>query len=538
MRPNTPPHALPQKPEPFRAYGPARPGQAIRATLATAAAGTLLLTGCSSTDDAQSPAASSGQRPVDGGTLRYAVSGSPATASNDPHGGLGNESDLLRFALTYDVLTIPGKDGEPKPRLAASWKPNKALNRWTFTLRDDAKFTDGRPVRAADVLYSLRRIADKAAENYGRLADFDMKASKAEGDHTLVLATRAPMAQAAKALESVSFVVPEGTTDKDFSKAVPGSGPFKVRSSGAQTAVLVRNDRWWGPRPHLDRMEIQAVADPQARANAVTSGQADVAGSVSPAAVKSAGSSGTEVVRRKGVTEYPFIMRMDTEPFDDPGVREAFRLATDRKALVDTVFLGYGAIANDLPTPYDPSYPDGLPQRRRDITKAKELLKQAGHTDGLTVTLHTTTAYPGMDTAATLYSRQLSEIGVKAEVKVETADTYWTAVYAKKAFYTGYYGGISFPDLVRVGLLSTSPTNETAWKNKEFDAGFTKAMGTLDAGRRNNLLAGIQRDLWKDGGYVVWGTGDGLDLAARGVRGLPDGPGFQRMFIDQVWLAK
>lgn len=524
MRPNT----LPRKP------------YFLRATLATATAtaGILLLSGCSSSDDAQDPVASAGQQPVDGGTLRYAVSGSPATASNDPHGGLGNESDLLRFALTYDVLTIPGKDGSPQPRLATSWKPNKALDRWTFTLRDDAKFTDGRPVRADDVLYSLRRIADKSAQNYGRLADFDMKASRVDGDHAVVLATRAPMAQAAKALESVSFVVPEGTTDKDFTQVVSGSGPFTVRSSGAQTAVLVRNNRWWGPRPPLDRLKIQAVADPQARSNAVLSGQADVAGSVSPAAVKSAGSSGPQVVRREGVTEYPFIMRTDTKPFDDPRVREAFRLATDRQALVDTVFLGYGDIANDLPTPYDPSYPDGLPQRRRDLAKARELLKQAGHADGLNVTLHTTTAYPGMDTAATLYSRQLSEIGVRAEVTVEPADTYWTAVYAKKAFYTGYYGGISFPDLVRVALLSASPTNETAWKNKKFDAGFTQAMGTLDADERNALLAGIQRDLWKDGGYVVWGTGDGLDLAARGVRGLPDGPGFQRMFIDQVWMAK
>lgn len=510
-----------------------RPG---RAFLTVAAVGALLLTGCSSSDNTRDAAAPTG-KPVDGGTLRYAVTGSPATASNDPHGGLGNESDLLRFALAYDVLTVPGKAGEPKPRLAVSWKPNKAMNRWTFTLRDDARFTDGRPVRAVDVLYSLRRIVDKSAENYGRLADFDMKASSADGDHTVVLATRAPMAQAAKALESVSFIVPEGT--KDFSETVPGSGPFKVQSSGAQTAVLVRNDRWWGARPHLDRIEIQAVADPQARANAVTSGQADVAGSVSPAAVKSVGNSGgLKVVRRKGVTEYPFIMRMDTKPFDDPRVREAFRLATDRKALVDTVFLGYGQIANDLPTPYDPSYPDDLPQRGRDVAKAKELLQQAGHAEGLTITLHTTTAYPGMDTAATLYARQLSEIGVKAKVKVEPADTYWTAVYAKKTFYTGYYGGISFPDLARVGLLSTSPTNEIAWKNKKFDAGFTQAMGTLDADRRNTLLAGIQRDLWKDGGYVVWGTGDGLELAARGVAGLPDGPGFQRMFIDQVWMAK
>ncbi|AQS66750.1 ABC transporter substrate-binding protein [Streptomyces pactum] len=516
-----------------------RPSRSRGSALAAlTAAGALLLGACSGTPaaDADAPAAGTGT-PVDGGTLRYAVAGSPATASDDPHGGLGNESDVMRFALTYDVLTVPGEDGRTRPRLATSWKPNDAMNRWTLTLRDDARFTDGAPVRAADVLYSLRRIAGKAAENYGRLADFDLRKSTAPDEHTVVLATRAPMADAPRALESVTFVVPEGT--EDFSRPVPGSGPYRVERTSAQTTVLTRNDTWWGERPHLDRIEVQAVADPQARASAVASGQADVAGSVSPAAVKSTGSSAkTQVVRRDGVTEYPFVMRLDTEPFDDPGVREAFRLAADRKALVDTVFLGYGEVANDLPTPYDPSAPDDLPQRTRDVEKARRLLEEAGHADGLSVTLHTTTSYPGMDTAATLYAQQLADIGVDAEVKVEPADTYWTAVYAKKAFYTGYYGGISFPDLVRVGLLADAPTNETAWRSKTFDDGFARAMATANEARREELLSGIQRELWKDGGYVVWGTGDGLDLAAPGVRGLPDGPGFQRMFIDQVWMAE
>lgn len=485
----------------------------------------VLVAGCSAP-----PSPTSGST----STLRYAAAGSPAAASNDPHGGLANESDALRFSLLYDVLTVPGDDGTAKPRLAASWEPDRTLTRWTFRLRPEATFTDGRPVRAADVLYSLRRIERKAAENYGRLASFDTQASTAPDDHTVVLVSRTPNALAPEALESVTFVVPDGS--EDFGKPVPGSGPYQMARGDAQTAVLKRNPKWWGPRPSLDGVEIRAVADPQARAAAVTSGQADVAGSVSPAAAKAAG-PGVRVVRRTPVTEYPFVMRLDRKPFDDPRVRAAFKLAADRQALVDTVFLGYGKVANDLPTPYDASYPKDLAQRPRDVARAKELLAAAGHADGLEVTLRTTTSYPGMDAAATLYARQLADIGVTATVRNEPPDTYFTNVWSKADFYTGYFGGIPFTDVARVALLSTSPTNETAWKRPAWDKAFTEALAVRDDADRNGRLGALQKELWEDGGYVVWGLGEGLDLTSPAVHGLPTGPGFQRFLLDGVRLG-
>ena len=134
-------------------------------------------------------------------TLRYVSIGSAATASNDPHGGLGNESDALRFALTYDVLTGQGPDGRTQPRLAESWQPDPTLTKWRFSLRRNATFTDGKPVRAADVLYSLRRIERKAAENYGRLAGFDLAASRAIDEHTVEIVSRKPFADVPRALE-------------------------------------------------------------------------------------------------------------------------------------------------------------------------------------------------------------------------------------------------------------------------------------------------------------------------------------------------
>ncbi|MGL5819311.1 MAG: ABC transporter substrate-binding protein [Phycicoccus sp.] len=469
-------------------------------------------------------------------TLRYVSIGSPATASDDPHGGLANESDALRFALTYDVLTGAGAEGRTEPRLAQSWTPDETLTRWRFALRRDATFTDGRPVRAADVLYSLRRIERKAAENYGRLAMFDLAASRAVDDHTIDVVSRQPFADAPRALESITFVVPEGADD--FTDPVPGSGPFRPVGDDAQTTVLERNEAWWGSAPPMRRIEVRAVADPQARAQAVLSGQADVAASVAPTAARQAeGRSDLALVRRPDVTMYPFVMRQDRKPFDDPRVREAIKLAADRGALVDAVFLGYGRVGDDVLAPGDPSAPTGLTPRDRDVAEARRLLAAAGHGDGLSLTLHTTTSYPGMDTAATLFARQLAEVGIAAKVQLSPPDTYFTTVWAKQDFYTGYFGGIPFFDVARVSLVSTSPTNETAWKKPGFDAALGAALAEPDEKARNAALGDLQRQVRDEGGYVAWGTGDGLDLTTDAVQGLPTGGGFARLFIDQVRLT-
>ena len=489
--------------------------------------GTASLSACGG---AEAPAAAASD------TLRYVSIGSAATASNDPHGGLGNESDALRFALTYDVLTGQGPDGRTQARLAESWKPDSTLTKWRFALRRNATFTGGKPVRAADVLYSLRRIERKAAENYGRLSGFDLAASRTVDEHTVEIVSRKPFAEVPRALESMTFIVPEGSDD--FTQPVPGSGPFRLVSSDAQTAVLERQDTWWGTKPALRRIEVRAVADPQARAQAVLSGQADVAASIAPAAAKQAeGNDDLSLVKRPAVTMYPFVMRTDRKPFDDPRVREAIKLAADRPALVQSVFLGYGQVADDVLAPADPSAPKGLTPRARDLARAKQLLAEAGHADGLTVTLHTTTSYPGMDTAATLFAGQLKEAGITAQVKLDPPDTYFTTVWAKQDFYTGYFGGIPFFDVARVALLSTSPTNETAWKKPGFDAALNTALAEPDETRRNTALGTLQRQVRDEGGYVVWGTGEGLDLTRASVQGLPTGAGFGRLFIDQVRMA-
>lgn len=506
------------------------------ALLAGCAATGPTTAGPTTTGPATGPA-TTGSQQADTGTVRYAAPGSPSNAVTDPHGLLPGESDVVRMALTYDVLTLPGGDGVTKPRLATAWRPDATLTKWRITIRDDATFSGGRPVKAADVLFSLRRMGEKAAENFGRMAMFDLGASKVIDDTTVELVTKKPYAEVGKALEGATFVVPEGSDD--FSERVPGSGPFRpTGKGGAQAVVFERNDDWWGPEPPAKVIEVRAVPDPQARAQALLSGQVDLAGGVPATLVKQhEGDSATRVVRRPGATLYPLVMRTDTKPFDDRRVREAVRLALDRRQLLDTVFLGYGELGNDLITPKDPSSPANLPQRTRDLTRAKALMAEAGLADGVDLTLHSTTAYPGMDSAATLIAQQLAEIGIRAKVRLEPPDTYFSAVYAQKPFYVSYLGGIPFLDVVRVALTPGSPTNETAWQDAAWSADLDKALAEPDDAERRSLLGDLQTRLRDHGGYAVWALSDRLDLARAGLSGVPEGIGFASAFIDQVSLG-
>lgn len=463
--------------------------------------------------------------PVDGGTLRYgAVAAGGGAAVADPHGSLFNESDWVRLGALYDVLTVPGANGTVQPRLARSWTSEENATRWRFELRQDAVFTDGKPVRAADVLHSLRRIAAKAAQNGGRLGTVDIAKSAADGDHAVVLRTTQPDADLPRTLAGVTFVVPDGV--ESFERPV-GSGPFILSTVDGQTAALVRNDRWWGQRPHVDRLEIRGFADPQALAAAVTSGEVDVAANVSPAAAKTAERTGNLVVsKRPGATTYPMLMRLDKAPFDRPEVRRAVKLAVDRQALVDGVLLGYGTTGGDVPG-------SDVPPPARDVAEARRVLSSVGG-----VVLHTTTAYPGMVSAATLLATQLGEAGLKVEVRQHPPETYWTQVYTVEPLAMGYYADVPFPVWVRQTALSTAAFNETGWKKPEFDAEFAAAMAVVDQAQRDARLKKLRERMAADGGWLVWGFGDGLDVSAPAVHGLPTGTGFARIFLDGVWLRR
>ncbi|MFF2661898.1 ABC transporter substrate-binding protein [Kitasatospora sp. NPDC058032] len=499
------------------------------------------LAACSSTATGSADPAASGsasEQPRSGGTLKVGALGKAASVTRDPHGSQANESDYLILSLIYDTLAVPGEKTNTAPRLAASWTPSADLKTWRFTIAEGAKFHDGTPVTADDVVFSLKRLRATPAGK-SRLPGIQPEGISAADARTVVLVSDYANADLPLLTRLTTFVVKKDTTDDAIASA-PGTGPFKLDWFRDGNARLVRNDDWYGGKVLLDAIEVRIFESPQAMANALLAGQIDVASNVGAVAARTAEArKDVQILRRPNDMAMPIVMRAADGPFADPRVREALRLAVDREAMVKQVLSGYGTIGNDILGTGDPAFAKDIPQRGRDLPKAKQLLTEAGFDTAESYDLLTTEDIPGLAESATLFATQAREAGVRINVVKQDSKVFWDESWLKAPLYTSYWGtNDSVVFFASKTMLSDAGQNEAAFKDPAFDEAYRKAMGTADAAERATVLHELQEIEFARSGYLLWGMADGIDLAGAAVRDLPKLPGYGRVQLEKTWLAR
>ncbi|MFE5737598.1 ABC transporter substrate-binding protein [Streptomyces celluloflavus] len=495
-----------------------------------------LLAACGGGKDAAS--SGSGGTPQKGGTLRVGALGRASAITRDPHGNQGNESDYLVIALVYDTLTAPGLKQNTVGRLASAWKPSADLKTWRFTIAKGATFHDGSPVTAEDVVWSLRRLRNTPA-GAARLPGITADHITADGKDTVVLVSDFANAELPMITRLSTFILKKDTPDKDIPKA-PGTGPFKLDWYRGGNARLLRNEHWHGGPVPLDAIEVTMFESPQAMANAMLSGQIDLASNAGAVAARTADArKDIQVIRRPNDMAMPLVMRTSGGPFADARVREAMKLIVDREAMVKQVLSGYGTVANDILGTGDPGYAKNIPQRTRDLTKAKQLLTEAGFDFGKTYQLVTTEDIAGLAESATLFAAQAREAGVKVEVVKQESGTFYDKTWLKGDFYTNYWGtNDSVVFFASKTMTTGAGQNEAGWSDKDFDAAYHKAIATGSPEARTAALRDLQQIEHDRSGYLLWGMADGIDLAAPKVHRLPELPGYGRVQLENVWLSR
>ncbi|GAA3748855.1 peptide/nickel transport system substrate-binding protein [Spinactinospora alkalitolerans] len=515
--------SLPRKPDRDPRSAPAH-GTTRRDVLRFGAAGAVVAPALVACGSAANPDAYVRQQDYDdprrGGRLRIGIAGGSAADSIDAHIAVDN-TDIARVFNLYDTLCAFGTDYAIEMALAESIEPNAEATVWTVVLREGVKFHDGRDITAADVAFSLRRITDPDDPKTGAagFATLDRDGIEAVDERTV----KVPFTEATVNLLDVLAEYYSGIVPQDYDPAAPvGSGPFKYQDFTAGVrSLFTRFDEYWREgEPFVDELEIINFPDDTARVNALLGGQVEAISQLPHSQVKVVDAyDHLAVLESESGQWLPFTMRVDSEPFDDVRVRQAFRLIVDRQQMIDQALSGYGSIGNDLYARFDPAYADDLPQREQDIEEAKRLLAEAGHGDGLEVELVTGPINAGVVEAAQVFAEQAKAAGVTVNLRRVTSEEFYGDNYLKWDFAQDFWGTRNYVSQAAQGSLPDAPFNETHWADEEWIDLVKEAQATVDDDERAELLHSAQEIEYERGGYIVWGFTTVIDGYNANVKG-------------------
>lgn len=504
----------------------------------TALLGCSILSACGSGGSAVD---SSSGPPRYGGTLTVGIVGGSAKDNLDAHIPL-THPDESRVIQLYSTLMSYDTRHHLRPDLADRVTSSDGARTWTVHLRPGLRFSDGRPITSQDVVASFKRIDDPKDPKSGAstLSGLELDQFETPDPQTVVFHFRAPFAT----FEDSIAQYENGVVPADYDPAHPvSSGPFEVQSfTPGQESVFVRNpDYWQKGRPYLDKLVLVDFPDDTARVNALLGGQVDAIDQLPLAdynVIKY--DDRFHVLESQTGSWLPFTMRVDRPPFNDPRVREAFRLIVDRKQMVEQVLGGHGAVGNDMYGRFDACYPSDLPQRSQDIEKAKQLLAEAGQSH-LSVDLVTSPAAAGLVEAAQVFAQQAKAAGVTVNVKQVDPGTFYGDQYLKWTFSQDFWFTRDYLPQAAQGSTPDAPYNETHWSDPTWQRLVEQADAQTNQTARCALIRRAEQIEYDKGGYIIWGFPNDLDAYSSRVHGLePDESGIPltSFGFSDVWLSR
>jgi peptide/nickel transport system substrate-binding protein len=363
---------------------------------------------------------------------------------------------------------------------------------------------DGKPFTAADVVYSFKRMMDPevASPHAAVMSAVNPAKIKAVDDHTVVFRLDQPMWDfPVQAGSNFASVVPAHVPAAELKHGAVGTGPFTLtKFTPGQELQVKRNAKYWDPAaPGLDAVRQFFVEEPSARVDGLRTGQFNLISQLAPLdTVSLTGAPDVTVHRIDSGRLVTFNMRVDSAPFDDVRVRRALALAVDRGAMNKQVLRDGAALGNDQPiSTISPLWGD-LPIPARDVAKAKQLLAEAGHPDGIDVTCYTSTILAGMVEMAVLLKEQAADAGIRIKVQQVPAGTYLDQVFGHKQFYAMGYEMRAGDPLLVMPFLTKGAWNVDGYSNPKYDAALQKARTETDEAARATYYKEAQQVLTED----------------------------------------
>jgi peptide/nickel transport system substrate-binding protein len=473
--------------------------------------------------------------------------------SLDPSGAYDLPSYDIIYNVYQNLVQFPPGETKPQPEAAESCD---FTNDTTFecTMRDGAKFSDGSPLTAEDVVFSFERNVKIADPNGASSLLANMKSIEAPDDKTVVFHLAEPDATWPSVLATASFaIVPSDSYPADKLQddtAIIGSGRYQVAEYEAgQQTVLQANDEYTGEDPaQTDQAIIQYFDKASALKLALEQGDVDVAyRSLSPTDLEDLRSAdGVNVVAGEGAEIRYLNFNLDLQPGDTDAQKTAIRQAVaqtiDRQSIVDNVYEGtvkplYSMIPASLDFHTD-AFADAYGEEP-DVDAAKKTLADAGVKTPVPLEIWWTPSHYGPSSGDEYaeIKRQLDASGLfEVTLKSTEWNQYSEAAFTDKypAFQLGWFPDYPDPDDYVGNFMSKTSFLNIHYNNPEVQKLLAEEKASTDDAVRQKAFERIQEISAEDAPNIPIWEGDQVAGVRDGVEGVEDT--FDPAFIFRFWL--
>ena len=441
----------------------------------------------------------------------------------DPHVVTGSIEHNLCMALLEGLLGLDPENLNIVPGVARAWQVSEDGKTYRFHLREDAKWSNGDPVTAADFLYSWRRaLLPALGNNYaymlyyirnaesfhqGEITDFSRVGVTAPDDLTLVVELENPTPFFLQLLTHMSYFPVHQTTIEAFGAADErgtrwtrpgnhvGNGPFKLKEWVLNRSIVVeKNEHYWdADTVKLNQVVFYPIQNATTEERMFRAGQLHITGTTPVDKIAQYRQERPETLKIfPFFSTYYYLFNTTAAPLDRVKVRQALAMSIDRQQIVEKI-----TKAGELPAfSYTPPEINGYTARsglRYDVERARALLAEAGYPDGagfpsIELMYNTSEGHRRIAIAV----QQMWKTNLNIDVTLVNQD--WKVYLDKRdskdyqVARAGWIGDYLDPNTFLDMYTSNSGNNDAGWSNQRYDALIAQAGETTDRERRFTLF--------------------------------------------------
>ena len=416
----------------------------------------------------------------------------------DPTQNAAAAIDVIFSVNVYESLTRIGEDGTVKPGLATSWTVAEDGKAYTFKLPKGVVFDNGEKLTSETVKWSFERAGAANSTNPTKRHFGAIAAIETPDPETVVLRLKQPSSLFLSYMASGGAAIFDPKSAEGNKSNPVGTGPYKFKQWVKGDRVVLEKSPTYRDQSKatIRQATFKFVPDAAAQVPALLAGDIDAFGTIGATETldRFKADPRFQVIIGSTEGEVPLILNNNKKPFDDIRVRRAVNHAIERKPIIDGATSGYGLPIGSHFPPHHPWYVDLTNRYPHDIAKAKELLKEAGYSNGLEINIKPP-PFAYARRSAEIVAAQLSEAGIRVKIEpVEWAQ--WLDVVYKQKNY----------DMTVVAHVSPwDQDNYTrgldyyyGYKSDAMDALMKSALVESDEAKRKGLYEQIQRKISDD----------------------------------------